>query len=126
MGWARSFAEPWELDTSLCGQRYVLNTLRFEEPNVISRTFERRCFGCSHGGYERDMTNQSSNPDATSGTNTGPVDPDVRERAERASTTDPDGARRDDGEDDGTVDPDAPARGVLFPDEDAPEPNEPG
>jgi hypothetical protein len=78
------------------------------------------------------MSTQSANSDPSPARNTGPVDPDVLAKAKTAKPDPGSGKGGDnnrgsvhDSEED-QVDHDAPARGALFPDEDAPEPNEPG
>jgi hypothetical protein len=58
--------------------------------------------------------------------NTGPVDPEMVKRAREAAATRDNPRTPPEVPPDG-IDPDAPARGVLFPgDDDIPEPNEPG
>jgi hypothetical protein len=56
--------------------------------------------------------------------NPGPVDPEVVRKAKQAQQ--PSSDRREESKEPPEIDPDSPARAVLFPDEDAPEPNEPG
>ena len=73
------------------------------------------------------MSTEPSTPNPAPGTNTGPIDPAVLAKAKSASKPDARGTRPEEShQGDGAIDPDAPARAVLFPDEDAPEPNEPG
>jgi hypothetical protein len=56
--------------------------------------------------------------------NPGPIDPEVVRKAKQAQQ--PSSDRAKESEEPPEIDPDSPARAVLFPDEDAPEPNEPG
>ncbi len=79
------------------------------------------------------MSTQPAISDPSPARNTGPVDPDVLAKAKAATKPDPGSGKSGDtnrgsvhDSEEDQVDPDAPARGVLFPDEDAPEPNEPG
>jgi hypothetical protein len=66
------------------------------------------------------MNNENDHPTE----NTGPVDPDVVRKAKEAQQ--PSSDRSKESKETSEIDPDSPARAVLFPDEDAPEPNEPG
>jgi hypothetical protein len=75
---------------------------------------------CSQWGSTVVMNDENAHPTE----NPGPVDPEMVRRAKQAQQ--PSSDQPNDPKEPAEIDPDSPARAVLFPDEDPPEPNEPG